>query len=1449
MLKANGLPVVVNRTYDSREKRVQDFGVGWKLTLSNVDVEKDLGNNIFLTLPDGKREVFKFNPTPTGDPSIFITHYDPTPGVFDTLTIPGIDNQQIFLNFGTFFTIAGVPFDPTDVTLTRVDGTVLQINELAGLQSITDTNGNTETFSANGITGVGASLPFQRDSIGRITTITDPAGGTISYQYSDAGDLVGVIDRVRNKTTITYDSNHNLIDIVSPSGIRAARSDYDSTGRLIATTDADGNKTLFAHDLNSRTDTITDRLGHTRTIQYDPNGDVIAQTDQLGNLTKFEFDANRNQTAMVDALGNRWSKTYNTQGLPLTDTDPLGNTASRTYDANGNVLTTTDARGNTTTNTYDPSGNLSTVRDALGNLTQFGYYRGNLVSRTDALGKTTTFENDSRGNRTFMTDPLGEQTQYIYDSLGVQTQVKQGVRLSEYAFVAFRFTTSQYDATGRITTTINTLGSASGIMYDQDGHQHATVDALGRQTTYGFDERGNQSSTTFPDGTSVSATFDAEARRVTSTDQLARVTSFVYDPVGRLTDTIFPDGTSAHTQFDAVGRVTTQTNARGFKTSFVYDAAGRRTQVIDALGHVTVSVYDGVGNVVSITDARGNMTQFIFDALNRGVMTIFPDGTFARTTYDALGSKFQETDQAGKVTEFHYDALGRRAQLLTATGAITSFVYDQLGNLVQRFDPLGRVTTFDHDALGQVTKTTRPLGMSETVAYDAIGRVISSTDFNGQTIVLSYDLASRLSHKALPDGRTVDFAYTPTGQRLTITDSVRGRTSFEYDLRDRLLSRTEPEGYVVSYGYDENGNRTSVTAPSGKTTYAFDPLDRMQTVTSGQGGVSTYGYDEVGNRKALSYPNGVSVSYAYDNLNRLTNVTNARGGTVLSSFAYTLGPAGNRVQVTENTGRLVGYSYDDDYKLTAESILDPGAQNPLVFSYTYDKAGNRLTKMQLNPDLTQQVTTYHYDANDRLNEEDAPSGATTYSYDNDGSTTQVVAPGQTKLLTWTPERKLAAATITGTGPAQVSFEYDEDGVRTKKIKNGVGTRYLIDQVQAFQQVVEERDTASGALDVSYTFGDDLIEQDRGGVRRFYSTDGQLSTRQLTDETGAVTDTYTFEAFGVLLASTGSTENSYRYTGQQEDVEVGGYYLRARYYRAGSGRFLSEDFVDRDGLSYHKYLYGRGNPANGRDPSGLETLLNIIVTTAIIGLVASLIVGIFEGIRSRSFSHGLEVFETGLEVTLAVIAGILVAYGLAYAAALAVYGGAAAGFLALSSAEVTALGISSFFLASAIYTFFKALLTGDWFTALEIGVLFVAGGLLARGLNPRQAPAPVPPFEVTRGRGIITYTVPDAPARGGFTGNARVTFRDLGGGRVYINNVATSDALPPGSATTLTAEALRQEGLADGLRELSGTRFDSAQGSSSEDVLAYFARVIAALGKTPGGGSYDPDSGAISMEAK
>jgi RHS repeat-associated protein len=66
-------------------------------------------------------------------------------------------------------------------------------------------------------------------------------------------------------------------------------------------------------------------------------------------------------------------------------------------------------------------------------------------------------------------------------------------------------------------------------------------------------------------------------------------------------------------------------------------------------------------------------------------------------------------------------------------------------------------------------------------------------------------------------------------------------------------------------------------------------------------------------------------------------------------------------------------------------------------------------------------------------------------------------------------------------------------------------------------------------------------------------------RQLTDRNGAVTDTYTYEAFGNILTTTGSTPNNFKFAGEQFDPDLGLYYNRARYLDVRQGRFWGMDF--------------------------------------------------------------------------------------------------------------------------------------------------------------------------------------------------------------------------------------------------------------------------------------------------
>ena len=119
----------------------------------------------------------------------------------------------------------------------------------------------------------------------------------------------------------------------------------------------------------------------------------------------------------------------------------------------------------------------------------------------------------------------------------------------------------------------------------------------------------------------------------------------------------------------------------------------------------------------------------------------------------------------------------------------------------------------------------------------------------------------------------------------------------------------------------------------------------------------------------------------------------------------------------------------------------------------------------------------------------------------------------------------------------------------------------------------------------------------------YGVDGHGSVRYLTDITGAITDVYDFDAFGLTINQTGTTSNNYLYAGEQYDHDLGLYFLRARYLDVNRGRFWSQDEYEGRGVdpaSLHKYLYGANDPINNIDPSGRNFIKQI--TAAVVHFI-------------------------------------------------------------------------------------------------------------------------------------------------------------------------------------------------------------------------------------------------------
>ena len=489
---------------------------------------------------------------------------------------------------------------------------------------------------------------------------------------------------------------------------------------------------------------------------------------------------------------------------------------------------------------------------------------------------------------------------------------------------------------------------------------------------------------------------------------------------------------------------------------------------------------------------------------------------------------------------------------------------------------------------------------------------------------------------------TIEFTYNANGQRETMRDAT-GTTVYGYDGRGQLSAKQTPFG-TLSYGYYANSSLKqmwSSNANGVNVSYAYDTLNRLATVTDSNLGNTNYTYDEVGNLKSVAYPNNIKHQYTYNALNRLDLlIDRSPTNTMINCWKYHTTGAGQRTWVEEFDHRTAWYTYDNLGRLKTEAVTGSiqDGKNGTV-TYGYDNVGNRLTRSSSLSGVTNQALGY--DANDRLNGD---------TYDNNGNTksapvSQPSALNSQQVLgtdDYDSENRLVQRSGSlNSQPSTINVTYDGDGNRVQEIVNGQTTSYLVDDRNptGYAQVVEE--IVNGVVNHTYTYGHDLISQDQVDPATntlhatFYAYDGRGTVRFLTNESGQVTDTYVYDAFGTMVTAVGTTNNRYLYSGEQFDPNLGLYYLRARLMNPLTGRFWSMDnYAGRnaDPQSLHKYTYTEADPANKTDPSGHWSSVESAVTNSIASSVMAMQINagkntLLEG--RRAFSDDGEMIDDAL----------------------------------------------------------------------------------------------------------------------------------------------------------------------------------------------------------------------------
>ncbi|MFQ5873859.1 MAG: RHS repeat domain-containing protein [Dehalococcoidia bacterium] len=312
-----------------------------------------------------------------------------------------------------------------------------------------------------------------------------------------------------------------------------------------------------------------------------------------------------------------------------------------------------------------------------------------------------------------------------------------------------------------------------------------------------------------------------------------------------------------------------------------------------------------------------------------------------------------------------------------------------------------------------------------------------------------------------------------------------------------------------------------------------------------------------------------------------------------SQFDYTYDAVRNRITRTTTNG-IANYTYDALNRLTEASQPNPvDPLQTLTESFTYDPVGNRNSSHLAAGQL--------HDAANRLLED----SNFTFSSDANGNLIEQVskASGDRTGYTYSVENQLIQAekfTVAG-GLLPVltaAYRYDALGRRIGKEVTAAGSTTITHYVYDNADVLLEFD-GSNIIQARYVAApgiDEPLSMLRGAESFFYHVDGLGSVWDITDNTGNLIRSYTYDSFGQLIAQTGTIANPYTYTGREFDSETGLYYYRARYYDPSVGRFLQEDplntFILPDNINLNLYTYVENNPLILVDPLGLFALTSI-----------------------------------------------------------------------------------------------------------------------------------------------------------------------------------------------------------------------------------------------------------------
>jgi RHS repeat-associated protein len=584
---------------------------------------------------------------------------------------------------------------------------------------------------------------------GQIERITNALGHiTQITEYNAHGQPLFIIDPNGLGTTLGYDARQRLKS--RSVGGELTSYDYDNVGQLEKVTLPDGSFLFYTYDTAHRLKEIFDSLGNRIAYKLDAMGNRLAECVFPAGSTD-----TCSETALPPTALQYRKRIYDTLNRLEQEIGAVGQTTLYGYDNQGNLASINGpltGTGDTTTNEYDPLNRLFRVTQPGGGQVNYGYDAlDQLRSVTDPRGLqtnytinglgdleqqqspdtgTTTNTYDAAGNLKTATDARGVVATYSYDALNRVIQIVYSDGLVP-ATLTYTYDQGAFGK-GRLTSLTNSIGLASGWVYDQHGRVTQRTETIGSAvltTLYAYEAvTGRLASMTYPAGGTLLYSYDANGRvtAITGSGGTAAVSGVTYHPFGRVKGWSWGNEATYSRGFDQDGRISSYTSSSTLGTQ------------------ATAVCYDPASRIIGLPANNCSTPPYTpgygYDNLDRLTGAILPATSYTYT-YDAVGNRRSKIT-GGNTDSYNYPDTSNRLSTITSTSSpMKTYSYDAAGNISG-----DGTSSYLHDTRGRLVLATLA-GVQSERHYNGLGQrtyrfftsapnfvVISAYDEAGQPI-------------------------------------------------------------------------------------------------------------------------------------------------------------------------------------------------------------------------------------------------------------------------------------------------------------------------------------------------------------------------------------------------------------------------------------------------------------------------------------------------------------------------------------------------------------------------------------------------------------------------------------------------------------------------------------------------------------------------------------------